>query len=139
MRKRERMYLPRVIVVALWFCCYGLMTSCTGLYDPSYNHPQVRQCIKACKVQQQRCQRQCDDSCALCLKKQKLRALSRYNQYRHERCTTGKSIIRTLQSYYDPLQCKKSSCDCTTDFRVCAEACWGLVNKRLQIAEQCCS
>ena len=98
-----------------------------------------RACVQTCEQRASSCRVQCEeDACGFCAEHVSQAANVAYTQYRHERCIQGKTMVRRLQSYRDPLACKKISCDCSADYRVCVEACSGNIHKRLQVASICC-
>ncbi len=119
-------------------CAVLLLSGCVNHLGTTVSPEEKKVCRMACQQRFDQCQDTCVDSCKTCAKQANQEATAHYMQYRHERCVQGKTIVHRLQSYHDPLQCKKSSCDCPADYRVCVEACSGDVHKRLQVAPMCC-
>ncbi|MCH9756914.1 MAG: hypothetical protein K0U37_06975 [Gammaproteobacteria bacterium] len=97
-----------------------------------------RACVKQCDIKQQRCDRSCRDSCRRCERQEHAAMVKRYKTYIHEQCVQGKRIALQLQSFRYPLQCRKTSCDCPADYRVCVGACRGNIRKSLQVTPFCC-
>lgn len=98
----------------------------------------VRSCEQQCHQRLKQCQQICDENCLACEIEAKQSAKKSYAQYQRERCIEGKTFILRLQSYHDPLQCRKMSCDCHADHRVCVESCRGKIHKRIQVEKTCC-
>jgi hypothetical protein len=42
-----------------------------------------------------------------------------------------------LNSYRDPLQCRKVTCNCHADYQVCIQSCSGVIHKQLRVASAC--
>ena len=97
-----------------------------------------RSCVKMCETRLSTCAQVCDKSCADCAHGANQTMRDRYQGYTHDRYVQGRAVTRQLQSYRDPLQCRKTTCNCMADYRVCAEACSGKIHKRLQVAKTCC-
>lgn len=97
-----------------------------------------RSCEMNCQQQLNHCQKKCTDNCQICELNARKSAAKAYKQYRRERCIEGKTMILRLQSYHDPLQCRKTTCNCPADYQVCVEACRGKIHKRLQVEKTCC-
>jgi len=97
-----------------------------------------RACIDQCKIKQATCSRTCSDSCKQCEREERTAMIKRYKKYIHEQCVQGKRAALQLQSFRDPLQCRKTSCDCPADYRVCVGECRGKIRKYLQITPFCC-
>jgi len=95
-------------------------------------------CEHRCDVRAVQCQAQCQDDCHLCTDEAKLTAKKYYQRYLHVRCVEGKMPVLRLQSYHDPLQCVKKTCNCADDYRVCMVACSGSIHKSLQHETPCC-
>lgn len=45
--------------------------------------------------------------------------------------------MRELNSYRDPLQCRKVTCDCLSDFAICKKGCTGVIPTKLQAVPYC--
>ena len=95
-------------------------------------------CQKGCEQQYKSCRHACHNNCKECSQSLALGAACNYNKYTHEQQIKGGVIARELNSFRDPLQCRKISCDCSADYNVCAQSCEGLIHKRLQNAPLCC-
>ena len=127
----------------LRLCLFALMAllflGCTRHpHQDAVVQQEKRACVKSCETRSLACVKACNKSCEDCeiLANQSMK--DRYMGYRHDRFVQGRAVARQLQSYRDPLQCRKVTCDCQADYRVCAEACSGKIHKRLQVPEPCC-
>ncbi|MDF1827082.1 MAG: hypothetical protein P1U39_02265 [Legionellaceae bacterium] len=125
----------RIMVVA---CALLGLLSCTSNPKDVAEAQEKRACEQICLKNQQSCLRTCDDSCKACQVRENEKMEQRYKTYVDEQCEQGKRVALQLQSFRDPLQCRKSSCDCPADYRVCMSACAGPVYKRLQVTPVCC-
>jgi hypothetical protein len=45
--------------------------------------------------------------------------------------------MRGLKSYHDPLQCRKVTCNCPSDFITCNQGCTGVIQKKLRSVPYC--
>ena len=114
-----------------------LLTGCTHAPQEAQVSQEARTCKVRCQVAYERCQEQCHDACKPCVQQGNEQATAAYKRYHHERCVQGKTIVRQLQSYCNPLECRKTSCDCPADYRMCVEGCSGEIHKRLQVLPTC--
>lgn len=94
---------------------------------------------------EQECAKRFESCCALCVNNCKncsmcttQSAAKSYNKYKKRQCIQGEMMARELQSYRDPLQCRKTTCACHADYRVCMQSCAGVIHKRLQVPPTCC-
>ena len=118
-------------------CLFGLSACVSYVQLAEQRH--VRQvCEQRCDTRLVQCQEHCHDSCQTCTQQAKAITEKYYQHYWQGRCVEGKRPILQLQSYHDPLQCRKKSCDCAADYRVCRSACRGSIPKRLQRQLNCC-
>jgi hypothetical protein len=97
-----------------------------------------RACIQQCEVKKKACQKVCSTSCKQCEAEANTSMTKRYKTYVHEQCVQGERVALQLQSFRDPLQCRKTSCDCPADYRACVGACRGNIRKSLQVTPFCC-
>lgn len=58
------------------------------------------------------CIKNCNNDCRRCMHFAKLAAQKKYFNYRQEQFIKGSIRILQLNSFKDPLQCKKITCDC---------------------------
>lgn len=112
--------------------------SCASNHKDAEKAEAKRVCERTCEQKQNACLRVCDDSCKECEQREAKRTARVYKTYIHEQHQQGKRVALQLQSFRDPLQCRKSSCDCPADYRVCMSACAGQIYKSLQVAPVCC-
>ncbi len=123
-------YFARIGAVILLL----LLTSCS-------TYVQHVKTLKACKWQctviKQRCEQVCKNNCQNCTAFSNAEAAVHFNQYKHQQNIQGSIVALELQSFRDPLQCRKPTCDCTTDFSVCLQSCQGKIRKHLKVVKPC--
>lgn len=126
------------ILVRILLCSMiALIVSCTS-YENSVKHYNERvACKTMCYQHLDACTKTCNNSCKQCTAWSKFVAAKRYQNYTHQQSIKGEIVVRDLNSYRDPLQCGKTTCECPTDFRVCVKSCSGKIPKRLQAAPAC--
>ena len=125
----------RVIAVSLVLL---FTLSCASSHKDAEEAQTQRACERTCEQQKNVCTRACDDSCKQCEVRENKKMVRFYKNYIHEQHEQGKRVALQLQSFRDPLQCRKSSCDCPADYRVCMSACAGQIYKSLQVTPVCC-
>jgi hypothetical protein len=97
-----------------------------------------KQCVNQCTITQQACNKSCTNSCNDCAKDNNCTAVKAYSQYVHQQAVQCQRVARNLQSYRDPLKCRKTTCNCVADFLTCKQNCAGVIHKRLQVSPACC-
>lgn len=111
-----------------------LLTSCSS-------YVQHARALKACKwqctVTKQRCNQSCKNNCQNCTALANAETAVHFNQYKRQQNIQGSIVALELQSFRDPLQCRKPTCDCTADFSVCLQSCQGKIRKRLKVVKPC--
>lgn len=119
-------------------CCIAFLL-CACVSNPAMQQKESAEhaCKIACEHQLIRCEHLCEDNCCQCRFNSQQETLLAYNQYRHEQHVQGKDVALELQSFRDPLQCTKKTCECQADYRVCIQACEGKIRKRMQIVGPC--
>jgi hypothetical protein len=111
-----------------------LLTACT---NPRLAND-LALCKKGCQHQLNSCSLVCRNNCLQCGKAANCSAARHYNKYKQEQIIQGRVIARELNSYRDPLQCRKVTCNCLADYNVCTQSCEGVLHKRLQPVPACC-
>lgn len=114
-----------------------LLVACTNQALMT-KHAERLSCKMACQQRLKRCQQICRDDCYTCFKEVQKTVNRSYDQYIHELKTQGGVNSRELNSFKDPLQCRKTSCDCSADYEVCAQSCTGLIHKNMKVPSACC-
>lgn len=114
-------------------CFIFALAGCHQLWPPSSKDP----CLLACQQQQLRCHKLCLTDCPHCCKYTKMQGTVFYRRYLRRSRIEGKPAFSSLQSFYDPLQCNKNSCDCVQDFLLCEQNCQGKIHKRLKTYKFC--
>ena len=131
--------MQHIIRIILWcgvvICLYGCSHAPR---EDAKRAGAKRACIKQCQIKQTACQKVCSMGCKQCEVKAKESMMKRYKTYVHEQCVQGERVALQLQSFRDPLQCRKTSCDCPADYRVCVGSCRGNIQKSLQVTPFCC-
>jgi len=112
-------------IIVLFFI---FVLGCTNNQNKSSNID-VNGCKKQCYTQAKSCLSTCQNSCSKCRAKSQKETRNSYIDYVKEKCIEGGTIARELNSYRDPLQCRKTTCDCRADYEVCRQACTGSIHK----------
>lgn len=125
------------------YCCIllflvSLLPGCqsTGLLHKRLT-PEQQSCVQMCVKKQQHCQALCRNNCKNCQRVQAVQSKHSWCTYAHERKVMGDVLFRQLNSYKDPLQCQKVTCNCQADFMVCEQSCKGSIRKTLTVLRQC--
>ncbi|WP_419418523.1 acyltransferase [Legionella sp. D16C41] len=112
------------------------MNSCAH-YPLGQTKASCNLCTVVCEQRAQACNKTCRNSCPQCVAFSKQSTSESYLYYQHEQYVKGGEIIRELNSYRDPLQCSKPTCNCRQDYRVCVQACIGAISKQLRSVHVC--
>lgn len=131
MSRWQQMMLTVLCMLFLWGCSQTP-------HEDAIKAQTERACVKQCDIKKAACLRQCRYSCRNCDKAEHAKMVARYKTYVHEQNVQGERVALQLQSFKDPLQCRKTSCDCYADHRICTSACKGKIQKRLLVAPYCC-
>ena|SRR3990167_10714013 len=126
--------IPQVTIMNsfIFTCLFVLiLMSCTHQLPPGKTAKDVAQCHTVCKQHHVICQKTCQNNCMQCHAYAGLKTSNRYCHYAHEQCVKGSTMIRQLNSFRDPLQCAKTTCDCSADYQVCKQSCSGFIHKQL--------
>lgn len=121
--------------IIMRFLGYGLLlvlAGCKTYQGFSLNNQVLLACQKACWASQKICQTQCQNNIDNCESAASQNTKKMFCRYKHEQYIQGNIVARELKSYRDPLQCRKITCDCWADYRVCRAACTPIIHKRLQ-------
>jgi hypothetical protein len=119
-------------------CCVLLFSSCSSIQSSVFNARKVRSCTSVCHERLVECSKVCHNNNIECIEKAKCRAVYHYERYVHEQEIQGRVAPLELNSYRDPLQCRKTACNCYADNNVCVQSCKGRIHKSLQIGPACC-
>ncbi|WP_081964831.1 acyltransferase [Legionella norrlandica] len=126
------------IVFRLCFCFVIIgLSACTTLKNKITHHKSLNQCQQICLEHLEYCKQNCTNNCRNCSSSATISAQKNYLKYLHEIEVRGGYITRGLQSYRDPLQCRKVTCNCAADFNVCNQGCTGVIQKRLLPVPYC--
>lgn len=97
----------------------------------------LAQCHATCMQHLEFCRQNCVDNCPNCSWNSTRQSAANFSKYVNERKVEGKKVMRELNSYRDPLQCRKVTCDCMSDLMACKQSCSGVIHKRLQAIPNC--
>ncbi|MDI9818247.1 MULTISPECIES: acyltransferase [unclassified Legionella] len=97
----------------------------------------IAACQVSCQNKAASCKQACRNNCPQCCSFSNKSAIKKYNHYKHEVCVKGEFLTLQLNSFRDPLQCRKTTCNCQADYQVCMQACSGMVYKSLRVAPGC--
>ena len=114
------------------------LSSCITQRASVQGVPGYAACKMSCQERFERCRQVCDKSCQKCSETAHCSAARHYNRMVHEQVIQGGIVSRELNSYRDPLQCRKTTCNCQADYTVCKAGCTGIIRKRLQVGPACC-
>ena len=96
-----------------------LLISCVSLENQRY----IRACKDICQQQSLKCQNLCNNDARHCQAIVMDKTLESYSKYVHQQRVQANDIALELQSFRNPLQCKKITCDCLADLRMCVKFC----------------
>lgn len=126
-------YLLRLIYCTVLIVLSGCATQQQIIVKPK----DVNQCLQLCAQRLESCKQLCSNNCPRCSAISTDTTAKNYFEYIHDKQVQGGYIYRGLNSYRDPLQCRKVTCNCTSDFITCEQGCTGVIQKRLQAAPYC--
>lgn len=119
-------------------CWVIILTSILSGCAPILRNTSFDSCQQKCRTHLNECVLQCRNNCPYCSNYAQSKAQKSYINYLHEEFVKGGYIIRDLQSYRDPLQCRKITCDCASDYNLCMQSCGSkIIYKVLQPAPIC--
>lgn len=98
---------------------------------------ELAQCQMTCMKHFEFCKQNCVDNCPTCSWKSTQSSKINFSKYVNEQKIEGKRVMRELNSYRDPLQCRKVTCNCMADLMACKQSCFGVIRKRLQAVPNC--
>ncbi len=119
-------------------CCTMLfcISSCT-LKNKVGPLTSINQCKNICMQRFQECLPYCVNNCSNCSTSSTKSSTINHDKYVHQQCVQGIIITRELNSYRDPLQCRKVSCNCYADLNTCTQSCTGAIHKKLCSVRNC--
>jgi hypothetical protein len=113
------------------------LTHCTIQHTVQTAPQNTPACLAQCHQSFDSCKQECTNSCARCSASSTHTSTVSYMKYVHEKQIEGGIDARNLNSYRDPLQCRKVSCSCSADLAACTQNCTGVIQKRLQPVPYC--
>lgn len=127
------------ILIRVFLCIAALtLVACASLHGSHQCAQTMIKCKSNCQERLNSCKQVCHNDCQSCAVEMKANTICSYNRYRHEQDVQGGIMVRELKSYRDPLQCRKTTCNCLADYNVCKQSCTGRIRKRLQVSPACC-
>jgi hypothetical protein len=117
------------LILCCLLCC-ACLVSCT--YKSAEERSRIAACQVSCENRAIACKQTCRNNCKGCCASSTKTTVQNYRHYKHEVCVKGDFLTLQLNSFRDPLQCRKTTCDCRDDYQVCMQACSGMVYKSLQ-------
>lgn len=114
------------------FTLFLLLSSCIHYNQYVEKERQLKSCHLKCNMNLNICNKQCRNNERECKVMANMQAASRFKEYKRQEIIQGKILIEELQSFKDPLQCRKVTCSCQEDFRVCNQSCRGKIYKHLK-------
>jgi hypothetical protein len=114
-----------------------IMLSCNSMTSSLQSKNTQNQCMQVCFKHLDFCKQHCDNNCRRCSRTATIEARNDYVKYLHEIKIRGGILTRGLNSYRDPLQCRKVTCNCASDFNTCKQGCTGIIHKKLQAIPYC--
>ncbi len=122
----------------LRFLCCVLLLGLYGCHAKNTLRAQeFAQCNSICIQHLDFCKQNCTDNCSTCSQKSLYSSTMNYKKYVNEQKIEGQRVMRELNSYRDPLQCRKVTCNCQADFLACKQSCTRVIPKRLQAVPNC--
>lgn len=123
--------LVRIFCFILFFS----LLACTT--KNSIRGQELAQCNMTCVTHFEFCKQNCVNNCPNCSCAAKQKAGVNFTKYVYENKVQGKKVMRELNSYRDPLQCRKVTCNCVADLMICKQSCSGVIQKRLRAVPNC--
>ncbi len=114
-----------------------LLASCSHYNQYVEKERQLKACHLQCIATLDKCNIQCRNNSRECNVLANMQAASRFKEYKRRQIIQGRIIVEELQSFKDPLQCRKVTCSCQEDFRVCKQSCRGKIYKYLKANAAC--
>lgn len=123
--------------IAVYYCLL-MLTSCLQPINTLPEKKATALCEHTCGIRFAACNKQCVNNCRRCAANVNYSAARKYRRYVHEHCVKGENVALELNSYRDPLQCRKLTCDCRADYLICMQSCGGVIYKQLRVPRPCC-
>ena len=114
-----------------------LVMSCSSNDYSGLTTRDVIQCKKVCQQRVTSCSQTCKNNCVRCGAYADHKTAANYAHYVQTQAIQGEKPVRRLNSYRDPLQCRKTTCNCVADYEVCTQSCSGRIHKQLLVPPVC--
>jgi len=109
-----------------------LLSSCATV-----NTTTSGECKQMCIQKLNSCKSICTNNCPNCSASSAYSSTINHAKYVHEQRIVGGYVARELNSYRDPLQCRKVTCNCSADYSACNQKCTGVIRKSLEAVPYC--
>ena len=113
------------------------LISCSSYKNHIVYEKELKTCKMQCSAVLAQCNQICVNNCTNCTRIANENALQRFNVYKNKQIVEGKKLVLELNSFKDPLQCRKITCSCKDDFQVCVQSCQGRIHKNLKVVAAC--
>ena len=124
MRNEEKMKIIFRSICIILFAVLAVSCKKYGEAPYSYSGPaKKKQCIMRCHSRHHECKRSCTNTAPKCHRKAYTKTKVAFERYVDQQEIAGKPVNRDFNSFNDPLQCKKITCDCADDYALCRRVC----------------
>ena len=115
-----------------------LFSGCAHFKNSQTLQQNLQFCKQDCRKQLDVCNRKCVNGCRNCTSASNRVVDRNYKGFVHRQTVQGGLLNREPNSYRDPLQCLKMTCDCLGDWTQCVQACQGTLQLHYRVAPTCC-
>ena len=136
--KRILIVVREVIACCLLSYMVLSLSSCSYYKDFAHKEQEKTACHHVCQDKLRHCLAICHNSRHDCSVSAHMHASRQHQKYQREQMIQGQDEVLELNSFRDPLQCQKTTCECREDVRVCRQFCDGRIRKRLQVVPKPC-
>lgn len=121
----------------VFFLSLLALASCVHYNTTSHTPKEIALCKASCLERANVCSQSCNNNCEQCRAKEYRATVNNYMDWKQGQLIQGKAVSRELNSFRDPLQCRKTTCNCPADYTICMQSCGGIIHKQLQVAPLC--
>lgn len=114
-----------------------MLAACSSYQNYVNSEKELKACRIKCYTIEKKCNATCVNNCNNCSTLAYAQSANRFKMYKHRQLVQGKIVALELQSFKDPLQCRKTTCSCKKDLRVCLQACSGKIYKNFKVVAVC--
>lgn len=121
----------------VFFLLFFALGSCMHNNATTHTRADMPACQASCLEQASKCSQRCNNNCQQCSAQESRSTVNDYIDWKQGQLVQGKVVSRELNSFRDPLQCRKTTCNCSADYNVCIQSCGGVIRKQLYVAPLC--